>query len=626
MRQSLLLLCALGATLGTSAQQTYMKCDFAAGIPDTFTLFDQDMNEPSIDMKEFGFAAGTPWLAVEEGTEGNMAACSTSWYRVPGTSDDWMVSPEINVASAEAVIRWHAKAGDKEYRDGYKVYVSASAATPDEFKALEPAMTVKNEKSEWTTRQVSLADYVGQTVRVAWVNNSTDCSTLYLDDIFAGIPSALELTGGLPRVVVAPGALTVSGSVANTTTTDINGFDITYVVGKDGDTYVEHVAKTVKAGKSCEFSFVSEATIEAFETLPYEIIVEHGNDFSSCQGIVSCYPRRIVAEEMTGVWCGYCVRGIVAMRNMKALYPDQFFGIAVHGSASSWEDPMDMHDYTDWLFSKLAMKGYPHATVNRLIACTGDPANIKYFFEQQIKKDSWFGIDLSADIDPDSRTIQTHTTVYAARDYADADFRLAYVVVENDVHSDEVFYDEQGNAMQYNGWEQENYYAGGAMGQMDGFEDMPEVIPGSQMWFQDVARYISDDYTGVADSKFTAIKEGETYEYDYTVTLPDNIRDDHNCELAVMLVNNKSGEIVNADVVSLDPYFTNITQNAAQELRIVRNGDVMAAPSADSLIVYAIDGSMAAQGVDNVDVAGLHGIYIVVATAEGRTVTQKIAL
>ena len=44
----------------------------------------------------------------------------------------------------------------------------------------------------------------------------------------------------------------------------------------------------------------------------------------------SFYTRRMVVEEGTGAWCGWCVKGIVGLRYMNATYPDQFIGIAVH--------------------------------------------------------------------------------------------------------------------------------------------------------------------------------------------------------------------------------------------------------------------------------------------------------
>lgn len=42
------------------------------------------------------------------------------------------------------------------------------------------------------------------------------------------------------------------------------------------------------------------------------------------------YPHRVVAEEGTGAWCGWCVRGIVGMENMRKKHPETFIPIAIH--------------------------------------------------------------------------------------------------------------------------------------------------------------------------------------------------------------------------------------------------------------------------------------------------------
>ena len=42
------------------------------------------------------------------------------------------------------------------------------------------------------------------------------------------------------------------------------------------------------------------------------------------------YDRVTVVEEGTGTWCGWCVRGIVALEYMRENYPDKFIGIGVH--------------------------------------------------------------------------------------------------------------------------------------------------------------------------------------------------------------------------------------------------------------------------------------------------------
>lgn len=44
------------------------------------------------------------------------------------------------------------------------------------------------------------------------------------------------------------------------------------------------------------------------------------------------YPRRMVMEEATATWCGWCPQGIVAIDGLKRDFPDNFLAIAIHGN------------------------------------------------------------------------------------------------------------------------------------------------------------------------------------------------------------------------------------------------------------------------------------------------------
>ena len=126
----------------------------------------------------------------------------------------------------------------------------------------------------------------------------------------------------------------MSGNVYNTSDKEINGFTVKYSFG-EGYTYTHQINKTIKPGANNSFRIDSPISISKNETLDYTIQVECGGSEAADSGKVSAYTRRIVAEEVTGVWCGYCIRGIVAMREMKEFYGDSFLGIAVHAGSQT---------------------------------------------------------------------------------------------------------------------------------------------------------------------------------------------------------------------------------------------------------------------------------------------------
>ncbi|MBB5334580.1 T9SS-dependent choice-of-anchor J family protein [Chryseobacterium koreense] len=116
------------------------------------------------------------------GPAGNFAAMSTSWYNPAGTSDDWLITPQIALPSQAAFLQWDSKAQDPAYRDGYKVMLAPNGGnTIADFTVT--LFTISQENSDWITRQQSLAPYAGTTVRIAFVNNSNDMFMLLMDNI-----------------------------------------------------------------------------------------------------------------------------------------------------------------------------------------------------------------------------------------------------------------------------------------------------------------------------------------------------------------------------------------------------------------------------------------------------------
>ena len=522
--------------VGLQAQNAYFVEHFTEGIPSSFALYDMDGNEPSVDMANLGFAVGVPWICVTEGEDNNAVAASTSWYAKAGTSNDWMVTSLFEVSDAKAVLRWRARATDADYRDGYKVYVSTTGNTVADFTA-EPVFSVSKENVTWTEREVSLADYVGKTICVAFVNTTKDRSMLYVDDIFAGEPACIELSSELEDgVVTRYGDVNITGSVK--AKKDISSFTITLTLGDQ--TVTETFERSIKEGNVADFTLSEPIHINRNTRIDFTMSAEADGDKVRVSGKTSFIAQKVVAEEVTGTWCGYCVRGIIAMEQMREEHPDDYIGIAVHCGSGNWPDAMEIDPaiYNDLLFSELGMTGYPHCTVNRQKKYTGDPANIPYYYNQ-VKNDAKpkAGIELTAEYDAELDQITAHTKILFTTNEYNADYRHLYVLIENAVHGEGY------------GYYQSNYYSGVAG--MGRFTDLPSTVPDTEMTYPDVARAIYGTYYGIPDIYSTTITAGEVTYYDYILdSIPASILVRENCELAVLLLN-KNGVIVNADKVNL---------------------------------------------------------------------------
>lgn len=73
--------------------------------------------------------------------------------------------------------------------------------------------------------------------------------------------------------------------------------------------------------------------------------------------------KRIVVEEATGMWCGYCPEGIVAMETLQERHPDNFIGVAVHVN-----DILSVPGYGDTMSFPA---GAPTAWIDRRDYCNG---------------------------------------------------------------------------------------------------------------------------------------------------------------------------------------------------------------------------------------------------------------
>lgn len=130
------------------------------------------------------------WVRVDRGgpaphyggLDNDFAVVSTSFYAPSGQANDWLISPQIAVSGTSPFLLWDAKAADPNFSDGYKVMLAPNGGKTVADFTVELYSTPA-ENFQWKTRFADLSAYVGQTVTVAFVNNSYDKFVLLLDNI-----------------------------------------------------------------------------------------------------------------------------------------------------------------------------------------------------------------------------------------------------------------------------------------------------------------------------------------------------------------------------------------------------------------------------------------------------------
>jgi hypothetical protein len=179
-------------------------------------------------------------------------------------------------------------------------------------------------------------------------------------------------------------------------------------------------------------------------------------------------------------------------------------------------------------------------------------------------------------------------------------------------------------------WNQTNYYAGGSLGVMCGFESLPGTIPAADMHYDHVARAILDTPYGTAGSLPSPIMAGNEYFYTYTYTLPDNWIYEK-MQFIGLVIDMSTGEVLNSNnVINVGTGFNEVT--SVGDISIYPNpttGEIyLTGAEKSDVYVYSSSGMLinTYKNFSNnmIDLSNLeNGIYILNIVSEDKTVINK---
>lgn len=279
----------------------------------------------------------------------------------------------------------------------------------------------------------------------------------------------------------------------------------------------------------------------------------------SLNPIVPAAGKVVVAEEGTGTWCPWCVRGTVFMELLSERYPDLYVGIAVHNA-----DPMTVGPYDTFMAANIS--GYPSGLVDR--GPEYDPSQFEIPFLERIQIAPKALIQNGATWDATSRELQVSVTT-TFQETVSGNYKIALVLTEDDVTG-------TGSA-----WSQANAYAGGTNGDMGGYEDLPSPVPFSQMEYDHVARVISPSSGGLPNAFSGMMSMGNSSIHNFIFTLPTGWDEDMIHIVAMVIAPN--GSIDNAASTSI----TNAVNNGFQQGTTVV-GITQLSSNLDDISIYPV--------------------------------------
>lgn len=378
-------------------------------------------------------------------------------------------------------------------------------------------------------------------VQVRWTYNDDGAwaTGLAIDNVVVKEPfqNDAQLAGvSLDRFAMINANTVLSAEVTNVGGNAITSLEIDW---NDGTSHVQTVSVNIAPGASASVAHPTNVTYATAveENITVTITAVNGatdgdpsnNGGAAMHNTLSQQTdKAVVIEEGTGTWCGWCPRGEVAMDYMTSTYPVDFIGIAVHNG-----DPMTVAEYDNGA----DISGFPGCNVDRsLLGVSVSQSLFESYYNDRINMGVPANIAATVTGTGASVTIDASATFYTPM--SNADYRLAVVISEDGV---------TGTTSGYN---QANYYAGGGSGPMGGYENLANPVPAADMVYDHVGRALLGGYTGQVGSVPATITDGTVANYTFTYTVPATSNRD-NMHAVVLLLDNNTGEIVNATEVSI---------------------------------------------------------------------------
>lgn len=526
----------LGFVLGSNAinAQTYYSENFESGNGTSWTYSDLDGD-------------GRPFyignVSSVEPTFGTKSLVSLSYTGTPAplalTPDNLVTSPPIVIPAGGMNLYLNYKVySDTDAPFGaehYAVYITTVNASG----AIIATTPVKEETLPGTgglqTRSIDISSFLGQTIYLSFRHfNCTDQNYFFVDNIEIKTSQnndATLLSSNLEKFVLPNSSNILTAVVKNNGLNTITSLQMNW---NDGADHVSTITTNIAPGNT---QTVTHPTAVSYAGVAQHLIaitiptvngvsdsVPADNSGSNSIVVLSQNsPKKVLFEEGTGTWCGWCPRGVVAADYVNTNFPNDQTFVAVHNG-----DPMTLPEYNNGA----GISGFPGMNVDRVLKGVGvSPTTIAGFVNS--RKTLPTPVILSGTYSITGNSLVVNAGAQFFSNFTAANYRLAAIVTEDNV---------SGTT---SGYGQTNYYAGGASGVMGGYEALPSPVPATQMVYDHVGRALLGGYNGQANSVPAVITDQQIVNYAFNYTIPATFNP-LNMHVVIVLIDPKDGAILNS--------------------------------------------------------------------------------
>lgn len=627
----------------------------------TYLLYEGDHNEPSSTALAWEFDAdNSPWVFMirEDKESSDYCAGSHSMYNPAGASNDWMAIPQLSIENEFYYVEFDAQSYKLTRNDVLKVYVleddnvytSFPTSLYEKFVAdgkciFEQKLTPGEDQDEeglaggWQHFKLSLADYAGKNIYIAFVNQNDDQSAIFLDNLRVFYEGDFYATTDIDNNVVAMESMPVSVIMDVTGEGTFNTLTATCTVGDFTTHYSADNLNLTAESDNYSFTFPEEVPLTIGTQNPYTISLNLDGTVLNLTGTVNNLAfettKRIVVEESTGQACGNCPYGILAFEDLANALGDQFIPIAIHSSIVG----TDLFAYEGYN-SYLGFTAQPNGLVNRIDTLyspmyQNTETNLYEFYSPEGNQ-TWRDIAVRelqdvavADInigtavyDPTTHRIEVAGDVNYALDMQAVNHNIMFAVLENNLPGRQTNYlastpvESQPNFGEFGG--------GGASGSNP-----------CNVYYDHVARKVADErFAGISGLIPVEVKAGQPVAYSYKFDGPNNVANWANTDLVAMLIDVNTDKIINAAVVPMTSGTVGINGVAAEgegdAVISYADGKINVSNAEGSdVTVYDINGAIISKaanvnGAVSLGTNGSKGIFIVKVEGENVNAVQKV--
>ncbi len=314
MKKVLSVLVALFLFGSLNAQTPLLDEDFSNGIPNTWTMHSDGK---TVATNISGIFGNNAWVVY------GGCAVAPSWFNPAGQADRWLITPALAITDANTSLRFFMGSQDPNYLEALNVKISTTGTAKEDFT--NTALEVASVPGNMNLYIVSLAEYVGQTIHIAFQLVSNDCFWLNLDDVYVGTEtanSARILGISTPAQAELNASISVEITLQNMGSEPITNFSSTYTV--NGTTSAAYNVTGVNVASGATYTFTHNATytptsygVKRFSPAVTAIngtaaAATNPNDVI-CGTLVAnpadAVARTPILEQFTTEQCGYCPAG-----------------------------------------------------------------------------------------------------------------------------------------------------------------------------------------------------------------------------------------------------------------------------------------------------------------------------